>query len=50
MVSTGVQVQRAERGYKDVLRWQAWREVGYTIKVPFYHWLDLRQFIRKAPT
>ena len=32
----------------DVLRWLAWREVGYAIKVPFYHWLDLQQFIRKT--
>jgi hypothetical protein len=34
---------------EDVLRWLAWREVGYAIKVPFYHWLDLQQFIRNAP-
>ncbi len=33
---------------EDVLRWLAWREVGYAIKVPFYRWLDLQQFIRKA--
>lgn len=33
---------------EDVLRWLAWREVGYALKVPFYHWLDLQQFIRKA--
>lgn len=33
---------------EDVLRWLAWHEVGYAIKVPFYHWLDLQQFIRKA--
>jgi hypothetical protein len=33
---------------EDVLRWLAWREVGYAIKLPFYHWLDLQQFIRKA--
>jgi hypothetical protein len=32
----------------DVLRWLAWREVGYAIKVPFYRWLDLQQFIRSA--
>ncbi|MGH8131849.1 MAG: IS1380 family transposase [Steroidobacteraceae bacterium] len=32
----------------DVLRWLAWREVGYALKVPFYHWLDLQQFIRKT--
>ncbi|MGQ0834453.1 MAG: IS1380 family transposase [Gammaproteobacteria bacterium] len=34
----------------DVLRWLAWREAGYAIKVPFYHWLDLQQFIRTART
>lgn len=34
----------------DVLRWLAWREVGYAIKVPFYRWLDLQQFIRSAPS
>lgn len=34
---------------QDVLRWLAWREVGYAIKVPFFHWLDLQQFIRSAP-
>jgi hypothetical protein len=33
----------------DVLKWLAWREVGYAIKVPFFHWLDLQQFIRSAP-
>lgn len=32
----------------DVLRWLAWREVGYALKVPFYRWLDLQQFIRTA--
>lgn len=35
---------------QDVLRWLAWREVGYAIKVPFHHWLDLQQFIRRSPT
>jgi hypothetical protein len=35
---------------EDVLRWLAWRGVGYAIKVPFYHWLDLQQFIRSART
>lgn len=34
---------------QDVLRWLAWREVGYAIKVPFFHWLDLQQFIRSSP-
>jgi hypothetical protein len=32
----------------DVLRWLAWREVGYALKVPFYRWLDLQPFIRRA--
>lgn len=35
---------------QDVLRWLAWREVGYAIKVPFFRWLDLQQFIRRSPT
>lgn len=35
---------------EDVLRWLTWREVGYAIKVPFYRWLDLQQFIRNAPS
>lgn len=34
---------------QDVLRWLAWRELGYAIKVPFHHWLDLQQFIRSSP-
>jgi hypothetical protein len=34
---------------QDVLRWLAWREFGYSIKVPFHHWLDLQQFIRSSP-
>ena len=34
----------------DVLKWLAWREVGYAIKVPFFPWLDLQQFIRSTPT
>jgi hypothetical protein len=34
---------------QDVLKWLAWREVGYSIKVPFHHWLDLQQFIRSSP-
>jgi hypothetical protein len=34
---------------QDVLHWLAARTVGYAIKVPFYHWLDLQQYIR-APT
>lgn len=35
---------------EDVLRWLTWREVGYAIKVPFYRWLDLQQYIRSAPS
>lgn len=35
---------------EDVLRWLTWREVGYAGKVPFYHWLDLQQFIKNART
>jgi Transposase DDE domain group 1 len=34
----------------DVLKWLAWREVGYALKVPFFPWLDLQQFIRNSPT
>ncbi|MGH9578397.1 MAG: transposase, partial [Terriglobales bacterium] len=34
---------------QDVLRWLAAREAGYAIKVPFYHWLDLQQYIRAKP-
>jgi hypothetical protein len=33
-----------------VLKWLAWREVGYAIKVPFFPWLDPQQFIRSSPT
>jgi Transposase DDE domain group 1 len=35
---------------QDVLAWLHAREVGYAIKVPFYHWLDLQQYIRRRPT
>jgi hypothetical protein len=35
---------------QDVLRWLAAREAGYAIKVPFYRWLDLQQYIRAQPT
>jgi hypothetical protein len=35
---------------QDVLRWLQGRGVGYAIKVPFYRWLDLQQYIRAAPT
>ena len=31
---------------EDVLRWLHARGLGYAIKVPFYTWLDLQQFIR----
>ena len=34
----------------EVLKWLAWREVGYALKVPFFPWLDLQQFIRSSPT
>ena len=35
---------------QDVLTWLAARGAGYGIKVPFYHWLDLQQYIRATPT
>ncbi len=35
---------------QDVLRWLQARSVGYAIKVPFYRWLDLQQYIRADPT
>ena len=35
---------------QDVLRWRGARHAGYAIKVPFYHWLDLQQYIRAQPT
>jgi hypothetical protein len=35
---------------QDVLRWLTTRGAGYGIKVPFYHWLDLQQYIRAKPT
>ena len=35
---------------QDVLQWLAGRDAGYAIKVPFYHWLDLQQYIRAQPT
>lgn len=34
---------------QDVLKWLAARDAGYGIKVPFYHWLDLQQYIRSKP-
>jgi hypothetical protein len=34
----------------DVLTWLTARGVGYGIKVPFYHWLDLQQYIRAQPS
>lgn len=35
---------------QDVLRWLSARGVGYGIKVPFYFWLDLQQYIRRQRT
>lgn len=35
---------------QDVLQWLAARGVGYAVKVPFYRWLDLQQYIRAQPT
>ena len=35
---------------QDVLQWLAGRAAGYAIKVPFYRWLDLQQYIRAQPT
>jgi hypothetical protein len=35
---------------QDVLQWLAARGAGYAIKVPFYRWLDLQQYIRAQPT
>ena len=35
---------------QDVLRWLQARGVGYALKVPFYRWLDLQQYIRADPT
>jgi len=35
---------------QDVLRWLEARGAGYAIKVPFYRWLDLQQYIRATPT
>jgi Transposase DDE domain group 1 len=34
---------------QDVLKWLTARGAGYCIKVPFYHWLDLQQYIRSKP-
>lgn len=34
---------------QDVLAWLRGRGVGYAIKVPFYRWLDLQQYIRSGP-
>jgi hypothetical protein len=34
---------------QDVLQWLGARGAGYAIKVPFYHWLDLQQYIRARP-
>jgi hypothetical protein len=35
---------------QEVLRWLDARGVRYAIKVPFYRWLDLQQYIRAQPT
>ncbi len=35
---------------RDVLHWLAGRSAGYAIKVPFYRWLDLQQYIRAQST
>jgi hypothetical protein len=35
---------------QDVLQWLGARAAGYAIKVPFYRWLDLQQYIRATPT
>jgi hypothetical protein len=35
---------------QDVLNWLSARGVGYGIRVPFYRWLDLQQYIRAQPT
>ena len=35
---------------QDVLQWLGARPAGYAIKVPFYRWLDLQQYIRAQPT
>jgi hypothetical protein len=32
---------------EDVLRWLKARGAGFAVKVPFYHWLDLQQYIRR---
>jgi len=34
---------------QDVLQWLEAKGAGYAIKVPFYRWLDLQQYIRAAP-
>jgi hypothetical protein len=34
---------------QDVLQWLGARPAGYAIKVPFYRWLDLQQYIRAQP-
>jgi len=34
---------------QDVLQWLRGRDAGYAIKVPFYRWLDLQQYIRAQP-
>ena len=34
---------------EDVLQWLTARGAGYAIKVPFYRWLNLQQYIRAQP-
>ena len=34
---------------QDVLQWLTTRGAGYAIKVPFYRWLNLQQYIRAQP-
>ena len=51
-VSRGSQVRfRMDGAFfrQDVLKWLTARGAGYGIKVPFYHWLDLQQYIRAKP-
>ena len=51
-VTCGAQVRfRMDGAFfrQDVLEWLRGRGVGYAIKVPFYCWLDLQQYIRTAP-
>jgi len=52
LATPGVQIRfRMDGAFfrEDVLRWLTARAVGYAVKVPFYHWLDLQQYIRRRP-